>query len=98
MSTWIPVIVGLGILAVAMDQFALWLERKGWLYYRHKKGSGGNSSLSGGIVTQFQGIFEPETHILEQVESEETMTQVEKEFSGDGSGDEKLSENKNSKP
>jgi hypothetical protein len=87
MVMWIVVIVSVIILIAAADQLGLWLERKGWIYYRKKKGSGGNSSLSGGIVTQFQGIFDPQTHVLEEVQLEEEMTQVEKGYSGDKDDD-----------
>ncbi|MFN8007060.1 MAG: hypothetical protein U0V70_08595 [Terriglobia bacterium] len=58
---------GLGLagvlLLVALDQLGLWLERKGWLYYRHSKPS---SSQLGNALLELQSILEPsKQHVME---------------------------------
>ena len=45
------VLVGLFLI----DRFGLWMEGKGWLYYRHKKPSGG----IGNALQEFNALLNP---------------------------------------
>ena len=64
--------IGFGLLGalllVALDQLGLWLERKGWLYYRHTKPS---SSQLGNALLELQSILEPSKQHIAEVRLEE---------------------------
>lgn len=47
-----------------LDRFGLWAERKGWIFYRHRKPSG---TAMGALVLELQQIFESgkARHVLE---------------------------------
>lgn len=48
---------------VCLHLFALWMERKGWIYYWHKQGS---SSSRGNAFLEIQSIFEAsKKHVVE---------------------------------
>jgi hypothetical protein len=47
------VLLGLFIL----DRFFLWMERKGWVYYRYKKPSGGGGV--GSALEEFNALLNP---------------------------------------
>lgn len=54
----------LAILAVlaALDRLALWLERRGWLYYRHRRPTSGPRTA----MLALQSILEPDKqHVVE---------------------------------
>ena len=54
------VLVGLYLL----DRLALWAERRGWLYYRNKRSSGG---AIGNAFLELQAFFEPsKRHVIEE--------------------------------
>jgi hypothetical protein len=44
-------------LLVGLDRLLLWMEERGWIYYR--KSSSGSGSLSGAVFGGIQEIFEP---------------------------------------
>jgi len=49
--------------ALALHLLALWMERKGWIYYKHNKPS---SSRLGNAFLEIQSILEPgKKHIIE---------------------------------
>ena len=53
----------LGVALFALHYFALWAERRGWIYYKHRKASPGSV---GNALLQAQSFFEPATkHVLE---------------------------------
>ena len=60
-------IAGVAIAALALfllDRFALWLERRGWLYYRYKKPT---SSAAGNMLRALQAIYEPDKQYVIEV-------------------------------
>ena len=62
----------------ALDQLGLWMEARGWLYYRKKKRTGSASSIfTGGDV------FDPGTRHLETALEERVL---EDEDDGDDDG------------
>ncbi len=74
-------LVALGL--IVLDRFALWLERRGWLYYRKRKGSG---ARVGNALVGVQSIFEPDKrHVVEQRTLQREARQAEAE-GGPGDG------------
>ncbi|MBI2786846.1 MAG: hypothetical protein HYX60_11330 [Legionella longbeachae] len=46
-----------------LDKFGLWLERKGWLYYRHEKSQGG---VCGSVLQELNALLTPNNrHVIE---------------------------------
>ena len=65
----------------AVHRLALWMERRGWLYYRHTRGSSGSL---GSAFLEVQALFEPgKRHVLEVVRDEDD----EQDASGDPPAD-----------
>jgi hypothetical protein len=65
-------IAGLWILGIAAALFALhllalWMERRGWLYYVKKQGSGGGA---GNALLEIQSILQPQVKNIIQVRRE----------------------------
>lgn len=57
----LALLIALGLLI--LDRVGLWMEAKGWLYYRHKKPSGGGI---GNALQEFNAFLNPSTrHVLE---------------------------------
>ena len=62
-------LIGLGVLTVlgvffGLHRIAVWAERRGWIYYRTKRGSSG---ALGNALLAAQAILEPSTkHVLEE--------------------------------
>ena len=50
---WIPatvaILIGIVISLVALDRLGLWMERRGWIYYRKVKPKGSMRAVLGGI-------------------------------------------------
>ncbi len=62
---------------MVLHYFALWAERRGWIYYKHRKASPGSV---GNALLQVQSIFEPgKEHVLEA----RLEDAVEEDASGD---------------
>ena len=55
---------GLALAALyALHRLALWMESRGWIYYRHKRGSSGSL---GSAFLEVQALLEPANrHVLE---------------------------------
>ena len=52
-----------------LHRLALWLERRGWLYYKHRKASG--SALQGALL-DFHAVLEPDRrHVIEEQRKEQ---------------------------
>ena len=48
----------------ALHRLALWMERKGWIYYRHDERPSGAGSMA---VLQRMEVFKPELrHVIEE--------------------------------
>jgi len=64
-SLAILALIGVGI--VLLDQLGLWLERKGWVYYRkvQRKGSTGSN-----VFMQMQSFIEPQIEKLIEIQQE----------------------------
>ena len=60
---------GAGVIAalLALHNFALWLERRGWLYYKYKKGSG---TASSNVFMEMQSFVDPAAEHLRKTRHE----------------------------
>jgi hypothetical protein len=74
---WIVAVMGgLVLLGVAADRLALWMESKGWIYWRRSPRRGGGSL---GIL---ETIYQPSmTHVFE--EETRQRTEAEQDASGE---------------
>ena len=57
----------------AVDRLFLWMERRGWLYWRRRKHDP-RGSLLGSIDTVFNPVHE---HVVEQQETEKLLADVQ---------------------
>jgi hypothetical protein len=81
MLWWRWLLIGLmiagGVLVVlyALHRLFLWMEGRGWLYYRKKRGSGGGAS---GVLTTMQQFVEPQVqHVIQMQEESKEHEQLE---------------------
>ena len=58
---------------VAVDRLFLWMERRGWLYWRRRKRDP-RGALLGPIGTVFNPVHE---HVVEQQETEERLADIQ---------------------
>jgi hypothetical protein len=58
---WGLAIAGGAAAVYALHRFCLWLEKRGWLYYKHKKPS---SSAASSFVALQQVLEPPTRHVL----------------------------------
>lgn len=69
MTTVVWVAVAGGVLYV-LHCLAMWMEARGWIYYRKQRGSSG---ALGAAFLEVQAMFEPsKRHVLEVIRIEET--------------------------
>ena len=58
----------------ALDRLALWMEGRGWIYWRKRKPSDGGGGGMSGLLTEFQQLVEPEVrHAIEAREQDHAM-------------------------
>lgn len=56
-------LAGAGLLLYALHRGALWMEARGWVYYRKKRGASG---ALGSAFLEVQSMFDPsKRHVLE---------------------------------
>src|SRR5688572_28522385 len=63
----------LGLIAAAflLDRLGLWMEKRGWIYWRKKKrDTAGGGGAMAGLLTGFQKIIEPQIEHRQQVMEE----------------------------
>lgn len=59
----VPWLVVLGVALAVLHRLALWAERRGWIFYKHRKASPG--SVANGLL-QVQALLEPGVrHVVE---------------------------------
>jgi len=72
MLSWLLIAACVGVALFLLDRLLLWLEARGWIYYRKKKASPGSL---GSAMLEIQAMLRPSTeHIVEErraVKSEE---------------------------
>ena len=58
---------------VAVDQLFLWMERRGWIYWRHRK-----PDPRGAVLGPIDNVFNPaHEHVVEQQETEKLRTDIQ---------------------
>jgi hypothetical protein len=55
---WILVVVAAAVILFALDRLALWMEARGWIYWRRSKQN--PSGAIGNAFREVQSILEPE--------------------------------------
>ena len=63
-------IVALAVIAlVVLDQVALWMARRGWIYWRKSPTPSSGGGGAAGLLTEFQQLVEPQVrHVIEDRE------------------------------
>ena len=57
----------------AVDQLFLWMERRGWLYWRRRK-----PDPRGAVLGPIDNVFNPaHEHVVEQQETEERLADIQ---------------------
>lgn len=77
---------GGGCALYLLDRLGLWMERKGWLYYREKKSSvSSGNALMQNFMIEMQSFFEPDAkHVLQLNEENRQEAQAEDPLFGNG--------------
>lgn len=70
-------VAGIAAALFALHLLALWMERRGWIYYVKKQGSGG---ATGNAFLEIQSLLQPETrHVLEMRQEQRVKSDAEGE-------------------
>ena len=57
----------------AVDQLFLWMERRGWIYWRRRK-----PDPRGAVLGPIDNVFNPaHEHVVEQQETEERLADIQ---------------------
>jgi hypothetical protein len=79
-TSWIPIAALVLLIALALfavDRVALWIEARGWIYWRKVKPKGGGMSRT---LTSMQAFVEPEIqHVIEERQQQSALSD---DFSG----------------
>ena len=71
------IVIGVAIVGLSIDRLALWMESKGWIYWRRSERRG---SASLGLL---ETIYQPSmTHVFEEETREQT--EADQDESGEG--------------
>ena len=73
----IAIIFAIVVALFLVDRIALWMESRGWIYWRHSKASPG---ALGNALLQVQSLLEPDRQALLEVRQDE---HAEERESGD---------------
>ncbi len=71
---FVVIALTVGLVALVLDRLALWAERRGWIYYRHRKPSG---STLGSAFLEVQSLLEPNKRHVAEVQRQEPTQQDE---------------------
>ena len=63
-------LIGLIFAAVLLDRLGLWMEKRGWIYWRKTKHTRSGPGPMGGLLTEFQKLVEPRIEHRQQVMEE----------------------------
>lgn len=80
---WIMIATGVAITLWLLDRLGLYMEKKGWIYYRYKKASPGTTASA---LLELHSILEPskkhlvEQHYMKKLEVDENGDPVIPEF------------------
>ncbi|MEE2777860.1 MAG: hypothetical protein VYE73_13985 [Acidobacteriota bacterium] len=81
MSRWLiggMVVIGLVIAGLALDRLLLWMESRGWMYWRRAQHRTGGAM--GNALMEMQALLQPQArHVVE----EQTRVRREESESGD---------------
>lgn len=72
------ILIGVILAVYGLDQLGLWMERRGWLYYRKSEPKG--SAMVGNALHELNSIFDSSIKSEEEIREE---LQMEEQKSGD---------------
>ena len=76
----LKIIIGIGVGILLFDRIGLWMEAKGWIYWRKKKSSGGGL---GNAFQEMNAFLKPGTrHIIEIKKSDSKQSDNKKDDEG----------------
>lgn len=67
---YVVIVIAVAIGLYILDQLGLWMERKGWLYYRHKKPSTGGGV--GNALQELNALMNPSIRHVVEVKQKDT--------------------------
>jgi hypothetical protein len=73
-------LIGVPLALLGLDRLLLWMETKGWVYWRRTRRS---RPRGGGYMTPLSGMFDPGANYLAEAFEERVLEEQE---SGDGTG------------
>jgi hypothetical protein len=80
MSSWFSWCLAVGVGLFLFDRLFLWMEARGWVYWRK---SGGSSGFGSALVT-LDAAFQPgKRYVLEQLQEEQKECPDEEDEAGD---------------
>jgi hypothetical protein len=80
MPSWLFWVIVIGFGLFLFDRWFLWMEEKGWIYWRKK----GGSSSPGNALIAMDAIFQPgKRYVLEQKQKEMKECADEEDEAGD---------------
>jgi hypothetical protein len=62
------------VLAASLDQLLLWMEARGWVYYRRTKGRGGGALYH---TLELHSVFDPSIEQIQKIKVKEERRQDE---------------------
>ncbi|MEV6137827.1 hypothetical protein AB0L63_17525 [Nocardia sp. NPDC051990] len=64
-------VAGLVLAVIVVDRVAVWAERRGWIYWRHRPKTAGVGS---GVLGQVESLLSPSyRHVVEESQSKQTL-------------------------
>ena len=66
-------VAGIGLGLFLLDRLGLWMERRGWIYYRRSRGM---STRAGNAFLELHSMLEPEKKHVIELKQEERKSQV----------------------
>jgi hypothetical protein len=64
------VLLGLILVAFLLDRLGLWMEKRGWIYWRKTKHNRTGPGPTAGFLTEFQKLVEPRIEHRQQIMEE----------------------------
>ena len=70
----LAILAAVAIGLVALDRLMLWMERRGWVFWRKRKRPDGGGGGLAGVLTEFQALVEPQVrHVIEDREERKAV-------------------------
>lgn len=81
MAEWVLLAGVVVLAAVVLDRAFLWMERRGWIFWRKRRASAGAAS---GAAFEVAALFQPTQHVVVEERARRDAGVVEANGEGDG--------------